>query len=93
MIRLGFDRHESAAGCPIARTYSRAEAKALLEAHGFTVTELKVDHIFPWEIEAYRAYQYRKVWWFRWIPRAWFRQLERWFGWHILITARPDARA
>lgn len=86
-IALGFDRPEAQAGCPIARTYSRRAAKKFIENAGFRVTEMCVDHIFPYSIPEYKRHEYRKVWYFRWMPRALFRLLERTIGWHLLITA------
>jgi len=86
-IALGFDRPEAQAGCPIARTYSHRAAKKFIENAGFRVTEMCVDHIFPYSIPEYKRHEYRKVWYFRWMPRALFRFLERTIGWHLLITA------
>src|SRR5262249_8354431 len=38
---------EAQTGCPVTYTYSRREGRDLLERHGFRVTELRVEHIFP----------------------------------------------
>jgi SAM-dependent methyltransferase len=80
---------EAQEGSPVTFCYSAAEARGLLP--GFRVIELKKDHIFPYVIEKYRHYEYERVWYFRWMPTAWFRALERLFGWHLLVTARPAA--
>jgi len=61
----------------------------LLEDHGFRVTGVTVDHIFPYSIPEYVQYQYKKVWYFRWMPRPLFRALERALGWHLCLTAKP----
>ena len=59
----------------------------MLARHGFRVTDIFVDHIFPWRIRDYVEYRYVKVWYFRWIPQALFRKLERKLGWHLCATA------
>lgn len=79
-------RHsEAQTGCPVTYTYTKQEAKQLLD--GFKVKELRVDHIFPYRISDYVQYRYVKNWYFRWLPREWFRWLERHFGWHLCVTA------
>ena len=79
-------RHsEAETGCPVTFVYSKNEARKLLS--GFGMTDIRVEHIFPYEIPAYRRYIYRKVWYFRHMPRPLFRWLEQCFGWHLLITA------
>ncbi len=86
-IWLGLDQAEAQSGCPIARTYSLKAAKELIENAGFRVTEMRVDHIFPYAIPEYVNHEYKKVWSFRWMPHTLFRLLERTIGWHLLITA------
>jgi 2-polyprenyl-3-methyl-5-hydroxy-6-metoxy-1,4-benzoquinol methylase len=81
-------RHsEAQTGCPVTYTYSRNEARRLVEAHGFRVTGLCTDHIFPYRIPDYIEYRYVREWYFRWMPNYLFRRCERAFGWHLLITA------
>ncbi len=81
-------RHsEAQTGCPITYTYSRKEARALLERNGFRVNEIRVDHIFPYRVGDYVQYRYVRAWYFRWMPQPLFRWLERHFGWHLCITA------
>jgi ubiquinone/menaquinone biosynthesis C-methylase UbiE len=84
---------EAQTGCPVAYTYTRHEARQLLEQQGYQVTDLWVDHIFPYRIRDYKEYRYRKVWYFRFLPRPVFRALENQFGWHLCLTARPSATA
>lgn len=74
-------------GCPVTYTYTRREARQLLESAGFKVREMWVDHIFPYRIPDYIQYRYVKTWYFRWLPKPVFRWLERNFGWHLCITA------
>jgi SAM-dependent methyltransferase len=87
--RLIADYSEAEMGCPVTYSYSRTTGRRLLEKHGFRVTGVMVDHIFPFSIPEYVQYEYKVVWYFRWIPRPLFRALERAFGWHLCLTAQP----
>jgi 2-polyprenyl-3-methyl-5-hydroxy-6-metoxy-1,4-benzoquinol methylase len=81
-------RHsEAQTGSPVTYTYTRREARRLLEGHGFRVTEMWVDHIFPYRVSEYVQYRYRRALGFRLIPPPLFRWLERRVGWHLCITA------
>jgi 2-polyprenyl-3-methyl-5-hydroxy-6-metoxy-1,4-benzoquinol methylase len=80
---------EAQTGCPVTYSYSRRDGRRLLENHGFRVTDVMVDHIFPYSIPEYVRYEYKMVWYFRWMPQALFRALERAFGWHLCLTGRP----
>lgn len=79
---------EAATGCPIAYTYTRAGGREWLEQAGYSVTDQFVDHIFPYRIADYVQYRYVKNWYFRMLPGAMFRALERKFGWHLCMTSR-----
>src|ERR1700722_10711682 len=78
---------EAQTGCPIAYTYTRKEGRELLERHGFKVTKVEVDHIFPYRIRDYVQYRYVREPYFAWMPPPMFRALERRIGWHLLLTA------
>lgn len=80
-------RSEAETGCPVTYTYSRAEACAWVERHGFEVTRVSVDHIFPYRIPDYVQHRCVRVWYFRLLPKPLFRWLERRFGWHLMIDA------
>jgi ubiquinone/menaquinone biosynthesis C-methylase UbiE len=80
-------RSEAQTGCPVTYTYTRAEARQLVEQAGFEVTDLHVDHIFPYRIGPYRRHDLVKTWYWRLVPPRLFRRLERTFGWHLMITA------
>jgi 2-polyprenyl-3-methyl-5-hydroxy-6-metoxy-1,4-benzoquinol methylase len=82
---------EAQTGCPITYIYSRGQGRKFVERHGFRVTELWVDHVFPYRIRDYKEYRYRKEWYFRWLPPPVFRKLEQKFGWHLCITAQQAA--
>jgi 2-polyprenyl-3-methyl-5-hydroxy-6-metoxy-1,4-benzoquinol methylase len=78
---------EAQTGCPVTYTFTRQQARQLLEAYNFRVIEVCVDHIFPYAIPDYVQYRYTKEWYFRLAPPALFRWLERHFGWHLCLTA------
>lgn len=85
MIEMGLDQPEAQSGCPVAFTYTEDEVKELLQ--GFTVLELRQDHIFPFVIEKYVKYEYEIVPWFASMPTTMFSALEKNLGWHMLIRA------
>jgi len=76
---------EAQTGSPITYTYSKGEAKELLK--NFKIIKISVDHIFPYKISDYVKHKYTKVWYFSFLPKFFFRLLEKYFGWHLLITA------
>ncbi len=81
-------RHsEAQTGCPVTYSYDRNSVRKLLK--GFKVTKTQPEHIFPYSIPEYKRYEYKKVWYFRYMPIRFFRLLERIAGWHLLIEARP----
>lgn len=81
------EHSEAQFGSPVTYAYTKTELTELLARHGFRVTDIFVDHIFPWRIPDYVQYRYVKVWYFRWIPQRFFRVLERALGWHLCATA------
>jgi 2-polyprenyl-3-methyl-5-hydroxy-6-metoxy-1,4-benzoquinol methylase len=81
------EHSEAQFGSPVTYAYTKTELTELLARHGFRVTGIFVDHIFPWRIRDYVQYRYVKVWYFRWIPQRFFRVLERALGWHLCATA------
>jgi len=84
--RLIAEYSEAQTGCPVTYSYSRAAGRRLLESHGVRVQRAYAEHIFPYSIPEYVRYEYKKVWYFRWMPRFLFRALERAFGWHLCLT-------
>lgn len=80
---------EAESGCPITYTYTRKQAEEMLARCGFETTCVAVDHIFPYRVEDYVNYEYNKELWVRALPAAAFRRLERSFGWHLLLDAKP----
>ncbi len=76
---------EAQTGCPITYTFSPYDVWQLLNR--FDITEMAVNHIFPYCIDEYVQYRYLTVWYFRWMPKILFQWLERHFGWHLCVTA------
>jgi 2-polyprenyl-3-methyl-5-hydroxy-6-metoxy-1,4-benzoquinol methylase len=81
------EHSEAQTGCPVTFSYTRGEARELVESSGFRVVDLHVDHVFPYRIRDYVEYRYVKEPYFRWMPEPLFRAFERRFGWHLLVTA------
>jgi 2-polyprenyl-3-methyl-5-hydroxy-6-metoxy-1,4-benzoquinol methylase len=79
---------EAETGCPVTYSYSRHEGCDLLEQAGFKVSQVEVDHIFPYRIPDYVRYQYVREWYWRWMPAPLFRWFEKRFGWHLCLTAQ-----
>lgn len=77
---------EAQTGCPVTYSYTRKSVLKLLK--GFDVEDMFVDHIFPYKVDLYKQYIYKKVWWFRYMPKPLFRWLEQRFGWHLCVTAK-----
>jgi ubiquinone/menaquinone biosynthesis C-methylase UbiE len=78
---------EAQTGCPVTYTYSRRSARELVGQSGFRVTDISVDHIFPYRISEYTQYRYVKAAPFCWFPDRAMRRLEKWLGWHLCLTA------
>ena len=80
---------EAQTGCPITYSYSKTTINDLI-GDGFTIEEVFVDHIFPYQIPKYINYEYEKEWYFRMLPERSFRFLERRLGWHLCVTATAN---
>ncbi|HEV8065827.1 MAG TPA: class I SAM-dependent methyltransferase [Acidimicrobiales bacterium] len=85
--RLIADNSEAETGCPVTFSYTRASVRPLVEAAGFRVDEVFVDHIFPYRVKDYTQYRYVKGLAFRWLPTPVMRALEHRLGWHLMVTA------
>ena len=86
MINAGIDQPEAQAGCPIADTFTEQQLRDLLGT-GYRVVDIHQDHIFSYEIDAYRAGRFVRQPWFEAMPTDMFRTLEQNLGWHLMITA------
>jgi 2-polyprenyl-3-methyl-5-hydroxy-6-metoxy-1,4-benzoquinol methylase len=77
---------EAQTGCPVTYTYTFDQVRRLLE--GFQILDIRKAHIFTWDIDAYKRYEYRK-------DAAWINvsderlaELEEELGWHTLVRAK-----
>jgi SAM-dependent methyltransferase len=87
MINAGLDQPEAQYGCPIANSYTEEQVDLILDGAGFKLNSIKQDHIFPYDVEKYKNYEYQKNSWFENMPNEVFRVLEKNFGWHLLVDA------
>jgi SAM-dependent methyltransferase len=81
-------RSEAQRDSPITFTYSRRQARRLLESAGWEVTSIRCRHIFPWRVDDYVNYRYVKRFPWNLVPT---RPLDRLLGWHLLIVAHPGS--
>ena len=54
---------------------------------GFRIKSIEQDHIFPYQIEPYKAGKFIKQPWFEAMPEEIFSVLKKKLGWHLLIEA------
>ena len=78
---------EAQTGCPVTYTYTDETVRALLE--GFDVVDVRKAHIFTWDIEPYKRYEYRKAPEWADVSDEELARLERELGWHLLVRAVP----
>ena len=78
---------EAQTGCPVTYSYTRDSLTKLI-GDRFEIKDMFVDHIFPYQIPKYVKYEYVKEWYWRMLPDAVFRQLEKKLGWHLCVTAK-----
>jgi SAM-dependent methyltransferase len=80
-------RHtEAQQGCPVSYTYTPKEARELLK--DFELLEMRVAHIFPYQVKDYVQYRYVMALPWKFVPLPLFRWLEDRIGAHLLVTAR-----
>ncbi len=76
---------EAQLGCPITYAYSPMGVRRLLR--GLKIKDIQIEHIFSYKFPEYKDNVYKKVWYFRWLPKKVFYWLEKKIGWHMCITA------
>jgi SAM-dependent methyltransferase len=76
---------EAQTGCPVTYTYTEQTVRDLLA--GFHVVDVGKAHIFTWDVDAYRQYEYRKAPEWAGVSDAELAELERELGWHLLVRA------
>jgi SAM-dependent methyltransferase len=77
---------EAQTGCPVTYTYTYDEARALLQ--GYEILDMRKAHIFTWDVEAYKRYEYKKDPAWAQVGDEELQSLEKELGWHLLIRAR-----
>ena len=77
---------EAATGCPVTYTYTPASVRTLLD--GYRVLDVSKTHIFTWDIDAYRRYEYKKDPMWAGVSDADLAELEQELGWHMLVRAK-----
>lgn len=77
---------EAQTGCPVTYSYSYDSVRELLA--GFDVTEASKAHIFTWDIEPYKRYEYVKDPAWAGVSDAELANLEKELGWHLLVRAK-----
>jgi len=78
---------EAQTGCPVTYTYTDESIRTLLA--GFDVIDVRKAHIFTWDVDAYRRYEYVKASEWANVNEAALAALERELGWHLLVRAVP----
>jgi 2-polyprenyl-3-methyl-5-hydroxy-6-metoxy-1,4-benzoquinol methylase len=98
-LRLGLtDRKiakgsEARADSPVTYAFTKRRARTLLRKTGWQVKSIHVDHIFMYDVDAYRRGEFVLAFPWRHLP-AWVRdQIKRLVGWHLLIVAEPRNRS
>lgn len=76
---------EAQTGCPVTYTYTPDSITKLLQ--DFRVLDISKAHIFTWDVEAYRRFEYKKdpVW--ADVSDEELAGLEKELGWHMLVRA------
>ena len=67
-------------------TYTPRSVTELLD--GYQVLDIAKAHIFTWDVEAYRRYEYKKDPAWAGVSDEELAELERELGWHMLVRAR-----
>lgn len=76
---------EAQFGSPVTYSYTLEEARHLMS--DFTITDIRKAHIFSWDINKYKNYEYEKAAPFKNMSDSFFKDMESELGWHILIKA------
>jgi ubiquinone/menaquinone biosynthesis C-methylase UbiE len=77
---------EAQTGCPVTYSYTHDGVRQLLQ--GFDVLESTKAHIFTWDIDTYKRYEYQKDAAWAGISDAELADLEKELGWHMLVRAK-----
>jgi 2-polyprenyl-3-methyl-5-hydroxy-6-metoxy-1,4-benzoquinol methylase len=77
---------EAQTGCPVTYTYTDESVRDLLS--GFDIREVAKAHIFTWDLDAYRRYEYKKAPEWAGVSDVELERFERELGWHLLVRAQ-----
>ncbi len=77
---------EAQTGCPVTYSYTPDGVRRLLD--GFDVFDVSKAHIFTWDVEAYKNYEYQKDAAWAGVSDAELAELEKELGWHTMARAR-----
>lgn len=92
MARTIRARSEAQTGCPWTTVWDRLDVDNLLYSSGYVMEDMEVDHIFPYQVEPYKRFEYKLAFPWSVTPPVVFRWLERHYGLHLLVTARKSLR-
>jgi 2-polyprenyl-3-methyl-5-hydroxy-6-metoxy-1,4-benzoquinol methylase len=76
---------EAQTGCPVTYTYTDETVRTLLD--GFRILDVHKAHIFTWDVEPYKRYEYQKAPEWANVSETELADLERELGWHLLVKA------
>jgi 2-polyprenyl-3-methyl-5-hydroxy-6-metoxy-1,4-benzoquinol methylase len=82
------EQSEAQTGCPVTFSYTKHSVREFVEAAGFRIEEVSIDHIFPYRVKEYVQYRYKRRLPFRVMPASMMRRLETSVGWHLLVDAK-----
>lgn len=74
--------------CPITHSYTSNSITTLLNDLGYNILNIETDHIFKYDISNYIKYKYVIDSTWKNISPSSFHELEKSFGWHLLIKAK-----
>ncbi len=77
---------EAQQGCPVTFTYTFDEIRDLLK--GFDIVKIEKDHIFVWDIEKYKQYEYFKSKEWEGVSDEELKKFEKELGWHTMVVAK-----
>lgn len=87
LINHNLDQPEAQNDCPIAYTYTKEQVSQLFNFAGLKVNSIEQDHIFTYNVDLYKNYEYKQEPWYECMPQPYFEALKKELGWHLLITA------
>jgi 2-polyprenyl-3-methyl-5-hydroxy-6-metoxy-1,4-benzoquinol methylase len=87
MIQKGLDQFEAQTGCPYAKAFTKEEIPEILDGI-FKVERLRQDHCFMYNVESYKAGEYKLESWFEAMNDDVRQAVREYLGWHLLVKAK-----